>query len=264
MELVPDLATDLGTPNEDFTEWTFTIRDDATWENGEPGHRRGGRLGHLPVDGLRRVPVRPGHRVLPDLLLRRGRVQGPLHRQGPQLRRLGRHRGQRPGHHHQDGQAVPRHGLLGRLHGDGPGSARQGQRAAGLRPEHPVQRSLQGRELPSQRGARAGQERPVGPRTRTRRATSTPTSSSSSSTPTRPRSTRSCSATTPSRRRRVSTAAGLQQLRAGQHRARRPPGPAVLAVHELPGAGLQQDHRHQRPQGDRVGLPLRGRLAGQR
>jgi peptide/nickel transport system substrate-binding protein len=36
MILVPDLATDLGTPNEDFTEWTFTIRDDATWENGQP------------------------------------------------------------------------------------------------------------------------------------------------------------------------------------------------------------------------------------
>jgi peptide/nickel transport system substrate-binding protein len=35
MELVPDLATDLGTANDDFTEWTFTIRDDATWENGE-------------------------------------------------------------------------------------------------------------------------------------------------------------------------------------------------------------------------------------
>ncbi|MDT0188592.1 ABC transporter substrate-binding protein, partial [Microbacterium sp. ARD31] len=34
--LVPDLATDLGTPNEDFTEWTFTIRDDATWEDGKP------------------------------------------------------------------------------------------------------------------------------------------------------------------------------------------------------------------------------------
>lgn len=34
--LVPDLATDLGTPNDDFTEWTFTIRDDATWENGDP------------------------------------------------------------------------------------------------------------------------------------------------------------------------------------------------------------------------------------
>lgn len=34
--LVPDLAVDLGTPNDDFTEWTFTIRDDATWEDGQP------------------------------------------------------------------------------------------------------------------------------------------------------------------------------------------------------------------------------------
>lgn len=34
--LVPDLATDLGRPNGDFTEWTFTIRDDATWEDGAP------------------------------------------------------------------------------------------------------------------------------------------------------------------------------------------------------------------------------------
>ncbi len=34
--LVPDLATDLGTPNEDFTEWTFTIKDNVTWENGDP------------------------------------------------------------------------------------------------------------------------------------------------------------------------------------------------------------------------------------
>ena len=32
--LVPDLATDLGRHNDDFTEWTFTIRDDATWEDG--------------------------------------------------------------------------------------------------------------------------------------------------------------------------------------------------------------------------------------
>ncbi len=34
--LVPDLATDLGTPNEDYTEWTFTIKDDVTWETGDP------------------------------------------------------------------------------------------------------------------------------------------------------------------------------------------------------------------------------------
>jgi len=35
-ELVPDLATDLGTPNEDFTEWTFTLKDGIRWENGDP------------------------------------------------------------------------------------------------------------------------------------------------------------------------------------------------------------------------------------
>lgn len=36
MELVPDLATDLGRPNEEFTEWTFTIKDDVKWETGDP------------------------------------------------------------------------------------------------------------------------------------------------------------------------------------------------------------------------------------
>ena len=36
MVLVPDLATDLGSHNDDFTEWTFTIRDDAKWEDGSP------------------------------------------------------------------------------------------------------------------------------------------------------------------------------------------------------------------------------------
>ena len=34
--LVPDLATDLGSHNDDFTEWTFTIRADVTWEDGRP------------------------------------------------------------------------------------------------------------------------------------------------------------------------------------------------------------------------------------
>jgi peptide/nickel transport system substrate-binding protein len=34
--LVPDLATDLGTPNADFTEWKFTIRDGIKYENGDP------------------------------------------------------------------------------------------------------------------------------------------------------------------------------------------------------------------------------------
>jgi peptide/nickel transport system substrate-binding protein len=34
--LVPDLATDLGTHNDDATEWSFTIRDGATFQDGSP------------------------------------------------------------------------------------------------------------------------------------------------------------------------------------------------------------------------------------
>jgi peptide/nickel transport system substrate-binding protein len=35
MILVPDLATDLGTHNDNFTQWKFTIRPGVKWENGQ-------------------------------------------------------------------------------------------------------------------------------------------------------------------------------------------------------------------------------------
>jgi len=34
--LVPDMATDTGTPNADATSWTFTLRDGLTWQDGSP------------------------------------------------------------------------------------------------------------------------------------------------------------------------------------------------------------------------------------
>ena len=35
-KLVPDLATDTGTPNKDATQWSFTLRDGATFQDGSP------------------------------------------------------------------------------------------------------------------------------------------------------------------------------------------------------------------------------------
>jgi peptide/nickel transport system substrate-binding protein len=34
--IVPDLATDLGTKNADATQWSFTLRDGVTWQDGTP------------------------------------------------------------------------------------------------------------------------------------------------------------------------------------------------------------------------------------
>src|SRR5690348_6510831 len=36
MILVPDMATNLGVPNKDNTEWTFTLRDGLKYEDGTP------------------------------------------------------------------------------------------------------------------------------------------------------------------------------------------------------------------------------------
>ena len=71
-ELVPDLATDLGTPSEDGLSWTFTLRD------GRPVRER-------PADHLPRRQVR--HRAV--LRLRR-------HRRRPHLRRRPARRPRQP------------------------------------------------------------------------------------------------------------------------------------------------------------------------
>jgi peptide/nickel transport system substrate-binding protein len=36
MQLIPDMATDLGRPSEDNKEWTFTLRDGLKYEDGTP------------------------------------------------------------------------------------------------------------------------------------------------------------------------------------------------------------------------------------
>ena len=226
-----------------------------------PGHRRGGRLRHHP-DPRRLDPARPGHGVLHALLPRWRGLPGSLHRRGQGLRR--RHLRQRGQHHHdQDVAAVPRHGLLGLLHGRRSGAARRRGRPAGLRAAPAVDRPLQDRVVHAQRRAGAGQERPVGPGLRPGPApVRRPVGAALQPGPGAGRRDHA--------ERQHQVAHGdlrqprLGQLHAGQRGARRPSRAAVHAVHHRAGAGLRADHRHQRAQGDRLRLPLREQLARDR
>ena len=120
--LVPDLATDLGTPNDDFTEWTFTIRDDATWETGDPVTAEEVAFGITRSLDATEFPSGPGTEYSAHYFLDGDKYKGPYTDKGKpydacHLRRRREHRD------HQDVHALPGHGLLGLLHGHGPGAA---------------------------------------------------------------------------------------------------------------------------------------------
>lgn len=61
MLLVPDLATDLGRHNDDYTEWTFTIREGVLWENGEPVTAEDVRYGMLRSFDRQTFPQGPAY-----------------------------------------------------------------------------------------------------------------------------------------------------------------------------------------------------------
>ena len=77
MELVPDLATDLGTPNEDFTEWKFTIRDDATWETGDPITPEEVAFGICRSMDSKQFPSGPGTEYSQTYFFGAGEYEGP-------------------------------------------------------------------------------------------------------------------------------------------------------------------------------------------
>ena len=77
MILVPDLATDLGTPNDDFTEWTFTLRDDATWENGDPVTAEEVAWGITRSMDSEAFPAGPGTEYSQTYFFGAGEYEGP-------------------------------------------------------------------------------------------------------------------------------------------------------------------------------------------
>ena len=81
MVLAPDMATDLGTPNEDNTEWTFTLRDGLKYEDGTDVKAEDVAYADLSLVRDRGAPGRPD---LPaDVLPGRRHVQGSLQGQVP-------------------------------------------------------------------------------------------------------------------------------------------------------------------------------------
>ena len=226
MMLVPDLATDLGTPNEDFTEWTFTIRDDVKWEAGDPVTAEEVAFGIKRSLDSEHVPVRPRHRRTPSptsTAATSTRVPTPTRARtstGDHVRRA------------SDitikmAKPFPDMDYWGTFMAMGPvplGSLR----AAGLRPRSPLSTGpYKIEKFTPEPGARPGQERPVGPGHRPGPSPVRRQVHLQVRRRTRPGRRDRCSATTPSRRRRSSTAIRLGQLPRPHRRPGRPPGAAV-------------------------------------
>ncbi len=92
MVLVPDLATDLGTHNDDFTQWTFTIRPGVKYENGKTVTAKDVAFGMTRCMDAATFPTGPCQVLLERLLQGRLDLQGHVHR--PRLEVQG-HQGQR-------------------------------------------------------------------------------------------------------------------------------------------------------------------------
>ena len=118
MQLIPDMATDLGKPSEDNKSWTFTLRDGLKYEDGTPVKAEDVAYAVKRSFAIAELPGRPD--VPDDVLPGRRQVQGSVQGQG----RLRRCRGQRQRHHHQDASSVHRHGLLRLVPGRSPRSRR--------------------------------------------------------------------------------------------------------------------------------------------
>lgn len=80
--LVPDLATDLGTPNEDFTEWTFTIKEGVMWETGDEVTPEEVAFGIIRSLDAKEFPSGPGTEYSKPYFLNGESYKGPYTDEG--------------------------------------------------------------------------------------------------------------------------------------------------------------------------------------
>ena len=111
MVLAPDMATDLGTPNEDNTEWTFTLRDGLKYEDGTDVKAEDVAYAISRSFAIEELPDGPTYQL--TFFQDGDTYKGPYKDKAP-------YKGvevERQRHHHQDVAAVPRDGLLRLLPG---------------------------------------------------------------------------------------------------------------------------------------------------
>ena len=145
MILVPDLATDLGTPNEDFTEWKFTLRDGVKWETGAPVTADEVAFGISARWTTRRSSNGPGSYYSNPYFLGGDTYKGPYTDPDTEQQAVTVDGND---HHRQDVQAVPGLPLLRVVPGDRPDPDRPGgQRPGHVRPAPAVDRPVQDRAV---------------------------------------------------------------------------------------------------------------------
>ena len=156
---MPDLATDLGTPNDDFTEWTFTIRDGVKYEDGTPVTAEDVKFGMERTMDLETFPESPGGYAM-EYFAGGAEYEGPYTGKGAQLDSIA-----------VDGNTLtvtmakpfPDMPYWGAFPANGPIPADKAGRPGGVRQPAAVDRSLQDRRLHAQGVADPGPQRPVGP-----------------------------------------------------------------------------------------------------
>ena len=106
MELVPDMATDLGTHNKDMTEWTFTLKDGLKYEDGSDVKAEDIAYAIERSFAIEELPDGPTYQL--QFFQDGDKYKGPFTGQDP-LQGRDRRREQ---HHDPHVAAVPGHGLL--------------------------------------------------------------------------------------------------------------------------------------------------------
>ncbi len=176
--------------NDNYTQWTFTIRPGVKWENGDPVTAKEVAWGMTRCMDAADVPDRPCQYYSNVVLQGRLDLQGSVH--AHQSQKYKGDQGQRQQDHHPDGQAVPGHALLGRVPGQRPDPAGQvGFEPEDLQEPPAVDRSVQDPEVQQRPRSSCSSRTRTGTRAPTRPAPSTPTGTTSRASSSRRRSTRS-------------------------------------------------------------------------